>query len=59
MSEESETFITRLAKGGLSSRGYRSLRITVPKKIVHIIGLKHGDYVRVTIKKIELKEAEE
>jgi len=59
MSEKSETFIARLHYGGLSSKGTRSLRITVPIEIIRIIGLKHGDYLRVKITKIELEGAEE
>jgi len=58
MSKKSETFITRLRKGGVSSKGIHSLRMTIPIEIVRIMGLKHGDYVRVKITTIELKEEE-
>jgi len=58
MSEKSETFIACLRKGGVGSKGFRYLKITVPVEIVRIMGLKHGDYLRVKITKIELKEEE-
>jgi len=59
MSKKSETFIARLRKGGVSSKGIHSLRMTIPIEIVRIMDLKHGDYVRIKITKIELKEAKE
>jgi len=59
MSEKSETFIARLRYGSLRNKGVRSFRITIPIEIVRVMGLKYGDYLRVTIKKIVLKEAEE
>jgi len=59
MSEKSETFIACLRYGSLRKKGTRSFRITVPIEIIRIMGLKYGDYLRVKITKIELKEAEE
>jgi len=59
MSEKSETFIARLRKGGLSARGVRYFQIAVPAEVVRVMKLKYGDYLRVRITKIELREGKE
>jgi anaerobic selenocysteine-containing dehydrogenase len=50
MSAGAESFIARV----LATRGskYASFRITIPKEYATFLGLKEGDWVRVTIKKV-------
>jgi len=38
---------------------YRVLRVSIPARIVRKIGLSAGDYVKVSIEKIEITEFEE
>jgi len=50
-------FPTMITKGGYSKKEkerYYSLKITIPIKIVRLMGLKAGDWVIVTIEKMEV-----
>jgi len=58
MSDKSETFIACLRAHRKRERGYVSFSVTIPIEIVYVMGLKHGDYLRVKITKIELKKEE-
>jgi len=55
--KEAETYICKLIRVRVSRKGYPvswSYRVTVPRRIVEIMGLKGGDYLKVTIERVKL-----
>lgn len=53
MSENGVSFICQVRYGGQKGS---SIILTIPKDIVNLLNLKHKDYAKVTIKKIEPEE---
>jgi len=56
--KEAEIFLAKLTKVRVSRKGYPvswTYRVTVPRRIVEVMGLKRGDYLKVTIEKVKLR----
>ena len=49
MSDEDTSFVAQVRSGG--GTGSSGL-ITIPKHIKTLLGIKHGDYVKVVLKKL-------
>jgi len=50
-------FVTRVwttAAGLYKGKKYATYRITIPRRVVKKLGISAGDYVIVTVKKVEL-----
>jgi len=55
---EAETFVVKLIRVRTSRKGFPvswSYRVTVPRRIVEVMGLKKGDYLKVTVEKVKLR----
>jgi len=55
---KSATYLTKALiyrPKGYKGRTYTRGMIVIPKEVRMFLGLKHGDYVRVTIKKLSVK----